>query len=281
MSLLVTKIQPYSIHDGPGIRTTVFLKGCSLQCPWCANPETQSKDNEIWFDEENCIGKSISCVLNSRCTHCLSEMSVCPIGALSYVATEYSCIELESILLKDKPYWKNGGGITFSGGEPLLQIDHLEPLLISLKEKKIDTRFETALNIPLENVRIMLRYATGVYCDMKSLIENDFSNFGGNVELYMKNLGIIDASAIPYIIRIPLVKPYTYNEENLNRIKEYLSKLNPRYVEIFSCHNFAEKKYHMLGRKFIPYNNVSKEELLQASCILSQSGKQIRILKLG
>jgi glycyl-radical enzyme activating protein family len=227
VSLLVTKIQPYSINDGPGIRTTVFLKGCSLQCPWCANPETQSKDNEIWFDEEKCIGKSNPCLLNLGCTHSFSELSVCPLGALSYVATEYSCIELESILLKDKPYWKNGGGITFSGGEPLLQINSLEPLLIPMRDKKVDIWFETALNVQEENVCRILRYASGLYCDMKSLIESDFSNFGGNVELYMKNLGIIDASAIPYIIRIPLVKPYTYNEENLNRIKEYLSKLNP------------------------------------------------------
>ena len=114
MMVRVTDIQRFSLNDGEGIRTTVFLKGCSIKCPWCANPE--------------CISSKIQ-------------------GEFGY---DISLDDLENEILKDEPYYETGGGVTFSGGEPLLQIRSLEPLLKSLKHKNINICFETALFVPQE-----------------------------------------------------------------------------------------------------------------------------------
>ena len=281
MSLLITKIQSYSIHDGPGIRTTVFFKGCTLRCPWCANPETQSVKNEPWFDESKCIAGKAACTFNPSCSGAAEDVPLCKTGALSMAGREYSCQELEAAILRDAPFWKNGGGVTFSGGEPLLFIKEYEPLLNNLKSRGVSIFFETALNAPSENAALMLSYAAGIYCDMKTLRPEDFRSIGDDMQLYKSNLNLVDSSGIPYIIRIPLIKPYTYNEENLDKIGELLPALHPQRVEIFSCHNLAEKKYKMLGRKFTPCNNVASDELDYASRRLSESGKPIKILKLG
>ena len=290
MSIAVTKIQSYSVHDGPGIRTTVFLKGCTLHCPWCANPETQSCENALWFDEKLCAGTDDVCSFGLECSKDRAKQYVlnnkelgfaCPTGALKHTSMEYKAEELLKRIMKDAPFIKAAGGVTFSGGEPLLQISGLEPVLEDLQDIGIDICFETALNIPAENVQLALKYADRFFVDMKSIVSEDYKMIGGNVESYRKNIRLVDESAIPYIIRIPLVKPYTYNSENLNAIAERLLELNPQQVEVFQCHNLGSNKYSMLGRQYEPCNNVSEEEVLQAKEILSQSGKNIRILKLG
>ena len=285
MGILVTKIQSYSLHDGPGVRTTVFLKGCSLHCPWCANPETQLACNELWFDESLCLGSSSSCPFSPDCSKEKAKSRTsfvsCPMGALKSVALVYSCKELEEKLLADSPFWGPNGGVTFSGGEPLLQIKELETLLSSLKEKNIDIRFETALNVNKESVAIMLRYASGVYCDIKSLIAEDLASLGGDLAVYKQNLSLLDSSSVPYIIRIPLIKPYTYNPDNIKAISSALADLQPQHVEIFACHDLAAKKYSMLGRELTSCSNVSFSELNSAAAEFKKSGIQVKILNLN
>ena len=131
MKVRITDIQHFSLHDGPGIRTTVFLKGCSLKCPWCTNPE--------------CISKEIQ-------------------GEFGY---DISLEELENEILKDESFYKTGGGVTFSGGEPLLQIKELEPLLISLKNKNINICFESALFVPQNYLKIANIYGDEFIVDIK------------------------------------------------------------------------------------------------------------------
>lgn len=221
--LLISKIQPFSLHDGPGIRTTVFMKGCSLSCPWCANPENIRTENELW------------------------------VGTEKPVAKEYTPDELFDELMYGSAFWADGGGVTFSGGEALLQIEALEPVLAKLKECNVHIAFETALHVPEENVTRALQYADFLYADMKDLRSAS--------ETYVRNLETVDVSGIPYVIRIPLVKPFTYNDDNLALIERELRKRRPQGMEVFKAHTLAKKKYAMLGRPFVAYDNVSEEEL--------------------
>lgn len=208
MGVIITDIQHFSLHDGSGIRTTVFLKGCSIKCPWCANPECISPKIQGQF------GRDIS--LN----------------------------DLESEILKDEHYYKTGGGVTFSGGEPLLQIKQLEPLLKSLKSQNINICFETALFTPNEYLQIANRYGDEFIVDIKMLDPDNTKNIlNGNIGQFLDNLYYLDLKKT--IFRIP-VSEFSLNDENLilNLLKKYPSKK----VEIFKLHNLAKRKYEILNK---------------------------------
>ena len=142
MTVRITNIQHFSLHDGPGIRTTVFLKGCNLTCPWCCNPENINYEIEYYIED----------------------------GIEKEFGYDISLEDLEKEILKDQVYYENDGGVTFSGGEPLLQIKLLEPLLKSLKEKEINICFETALSVPLENLKLAIEYADELFIDVKFIL---------------------------------------------------------------------------------------------------------------
>jgi len=156
MTVRITNIQHFSLHDGPGIRTTVFLKGCNLKCPWCANPE--------------CISSKIQ-------------------GEFGY---DISLEKLEQEIVKDKPFYETGGGVTFSGGEPLLQINDLEPLLKSLKNKNINICFETALFVPEKYLKIAKKYSDEFIVDIKMINhENCKKVIGGKIDQYLNNINYL------------------------------------------------------------------------------------------
>ena len=221
MKVRVTDIQHFSLHDGPGIRTTVFLKGCTIKCPWCANPE--------------CISSKIQ-------------------GEFGY---DISLDDLEKEILKDEPYYKTGGGVTFSGGEPLLQIKYLEPLLKSLKLKNINICFETALFIPNEYLNIAKIYADEFIIDIKMLDpENTQNILKGDINQYLDNLNILDLSKTTF--RIPVTE-YSLNDQDL--ILELINKFKSRKIEIFKLHNLAKRKYEILDKDFY-FNEVSDSQII-------------------
>ncbi len=207
MKVKITDIQHFSLHDGAGIRTTVFLKGCNLKCPWCANPECISSKIENGF------GRYIS--LN----------------------------ELESEILKDEPYYKTGGGVTFSGGEALLQIKDLEPLL---KKLNINICFETALFVDGNLVKIANEYADELIVDIKMLNpENTKHVLGGNINVFLSNLEFLDLNKVTF--RIPVTK---YSIEDTLEICDLIKKYPPKKIEIFKLHNLAKRKYEILNKEF-------------------------------
>ena len=290
--ILVSNIQRFSVDDGPGIRTTVFLKGCSVRCPWCANPENLSIYNQLWFDEKKCICNSSECRLNKNCNRKFAEKlkgsriqsfeNYCPIYSLSPVAKEYTEDELYQIIISDIAYWRDSiGGVTFSGGEALLQIDKMENLLEKLKRKGVNIIFETALFVDLKNVNMMLKYADCVYIDMKIADSIECEKIiGGEYMKYYENLMKIEESNIEYIIRIPCIKPYTFNNDNMKKIIEILELITPNKVQIFSCHSIGENKYKMCGYEPIIIETVSNEELGIFKKKIEKIGKKVEVLRI-
>ena len=222
MCVRISNIQHFSLHDGPGIRTTVFMKGCSLHCPWCANPECISPDIDDNF------GKYIS------------------IG------------DLEHEILKDKHYYKTGGGVTFSGGEPILQIKKLEPLLKSLNSMKINICFETSLFVPKNLLDISIKYIDEFIVDIK-ILEPDKCKIilGGDINQYLNNIKLLDMDKTTF--RIP-VSDYILEESNVDLILDLLHEFKPKKLEIFKIHDLAKEKYLILNKKHY-YNEVSNDQL--------------------
>lgn len=222
MKVRITDIQHFSLHDGAGIRTTVFLKGCSINCPWCANPECISSQIEGEF------GRDI------------------PLK------------ELEKEILKDKPFYETGGGVTFSGGEPLLQIEKLEPLLKSLKSKNINICFETSLFIPEKHLKIANKYGDEFIVDIKILNPLESKNIlNGNIDQYLNNLRHLNLNKTTF--RVPL-NEFTLTNENISLISDLLNNFKPEKLEIFKIHNFARKKYEILNKEFY-FKDISNEEI--------------------
>lgn len=222
MKVRVTNIQHFSLHDGPGIRTTVFLKGCSINCPWCANPE--------------CISPKIE----------------------SEFGYDITLDDLEKEILKDKPYYKTGGGVTFSGGEPLLQIKNIEPILKSLKTNNINICFETSLFIPKKCLKLANKYGDEFIVDIKILKETECRNIlNGNINQYLDNLPLLDLNKTTF--RIPL-NEFTLTEENINLISDLLKNFRAKKLEIFKIHNLARRKYEILNKEFY-FKEVSNEQI--------------------
>jgi len=237
MKVRVFNIQRFCLHDGPGIRTTVFLKGCNLKCPWCANPEGMN------FEKTEFKNKTT--------------------GQCGIFGKDYECEELYNEIIKDKEFYKlNNGGVTFSGGEPLLQINALEPMLKTLKSKNINICFETALHVPTNLVEIAAKYADEFIVDMKILNKDDCKKIlNGDIDLYLKNLGYLSSLKKIYTIRIPLVYEYTLKKDNIDRILVALEKYEVNKVELFKIHSLAESKYLSINEKMNTYAEVKDEDV--------------------
>lgn len=228
----ITNVQRFSLHDGPGIRTTVFLKGCNLRCPWCANPENIDFETIPYFNENT------------------KENGV--------FGQDIDALEIYDEIIKDKQYYQiNNGGVTFSGGEPLLQIKELEPLLQKLKQEQINMCIETALQVPTELVEIAAKYIDEFIIDIKILdFEECKKVLNGNIELYNKNLELLSKKEKINIFRIPLVNEYTLKESNIEKILELLTNYKHEKVEIFKIHNLAESKYKSIGKEITKFSEI-------------------------
>lgn len=263
MSILITNIQRFSLHDGPGIRTTVFTKGCTLHCPWCSNPENLTpaiqnyvkKDKDGHVEETGTYGKWYS-----------------PERLYDEIVKDkifYGDIETDSSL----DFEALPGGVTFSGGECLAQIKELEPVLKRLNEEHIHTAVESCLFVPDEYLAIAIKRIDLFYVDLKIINEERCKKIlGGNIEMYKSNLEKLLASKKPIVLRIPVIGGYTDDGENRKAIADIIRRCalfpNVLNVEILKEHNLGLNKYNSLvfgGNKIsIPdYAGVSDELLLQ------------------
>lgn len=245
-SVRITNIQRFSLHDGPGIRTTVFLKGCSLHCPWCCNPENINYEKDPWQKED---------------------------GTNGIFGEDIPLEDLKEILFSDINFFLDGGGVTFSGGEPLLQIRRYEPLLRELHEEHIHLALETALFVDRQYLEIASRYFDWWYVDMKVMEENScLRQLGGELQMYLSNLQWLCQNRIPLHIRIPCAHGITDTSENIEEIIRWVKCLPLKEVEIFPIHDLAKGKYMSLKRKLEVDVSQSKKAIETVSVALKNAG---------
>jgi len=297
MQLLITNIQRFCFNDGPGIRTVIFCKGCSLQCPWCCNPETQKPLPQIFYNKNLCLrNKGIDC------KECLINVSnpedyfkialdkidykflneICPVGALGIYGKNIDLSELVAILKKDEIYFKTtGGGVTFSGGEPLLNDFYI--WFKKLKKLGFNICVETSLYVPLDNLEKILDLVDFFIIDIKILsfvealkvLKADLNIFLKNVELLMKY------PKINVLYRFPVVKGYTYTEKNISLLIHFIKNFGVKNLEIFSVHNLAKEKYYSLGLKYDSFPVINKGQLKKLKNFIEmQTMCNVKILEL-
>ena len=279
-------IQRLSLHDGGGIRTTVFLKGCPLRCPWCANPENLITSPYYYFDKDKCVKGSGKCILNPDCpgegpVNDGVEASCCPVGAIASFGSFCSEEELLSEIMKDQDYFKGDGGVTFSGGEPLLHVDFLRSICAVLKEKNIGIGFETSLFVREEAVGIVREYADFCFADVKILDkERCRTVLGGDLDLYLDNLGQIKDIHDKVIFRVPIVPGYTDDSANIEAVRRLISDFRPDHTEIFSVHNLAKKKYAALGMEYNDFAVAGGDILDKIRQEFSQGWDRVIVMKI-
>lgn len=260
-------IQRFALHDGPGIRTTVFLKGCPLRCIWCHNPESQDFNPQLSFDKTKCTdcfrcvevcpagvhktegGKHTvdhkKCRLHARC------VEACPNGALKIIGRKQSVQEVMDIVIRDIDYYNNSnGGITISGGEPMSQFRFTYELLKSAKEKGIHTCLDTSGYAPRDLFEKILQYTDLFLYDYKATDETEHRRLTGvSNRLILDNLDFLSRKGGRIILRCPLVKGVNDTDEHLRGIAAIGSKYpDLAGIEIMAYHNMGHEKYERIGR---------------------------------
>lgn len=270
MKGLVFDFKRFSTHDGNGIRTTIFLKGCTLNCVWCQNPEGISiKQRPLYFPNK-CIHCN-TCIHMAKCGGVyLKEESIkldvaktenwsqiieyCPSGALAMDSREMTVEEVVEEACKDAPFFKYGGGVTLSGGEPLFQHEFAIEVLKGLKKRGITTTIETASHIPTDIYKEAMKYIDYVYADFKIVDGNNHKKYTGvGNDLIKKNLTWLLSSekAENVIIRTPLIPGMTTGEDNIAGIAKFISNIYPEVkYEILNYNPLAEAKYDMVDKEF-------------------------------
>lgn len=258
---LIFDIKRYSINDGPGIRTTVFLKGCPLRCPWCHNPEGRSASPEIMVRPVRCLEECSECLAaclekalskqgpvpaldRSRCTVCGECAEICPTQALEIVGRRMTSVELMSEIEKDRVFYEeSGGGVTFSGGEPLAQPEFLEEVLGLCRKTDIHTAIDTCGFAPPEVLERITAKADLFLFDLKTMDEHQHLVFTGESNrLILENLQRLAEAGKKTVVRIPLVSGFNDDPGNIRRTASFLQALD-------GLGEISLLPYHKLGRE--------------------------------
>ena len=269
MTATIFDIQRNSFVDGPGIRTTVFFKGCNLRCAWCHSPESQNFQKEMLFYKNKCVG----------CGNC-EGVSVdnadfcCLYNAKEICGKEYTPQEVFEIICKDKLFYDtSGGGVTFSGGECMLQIDFLCEILKKCKENGIHTAVDTAGNVCWESFEKILPYTDLFLYDIKVMNEEKHKEYTGvKNDLILENLKKLLEADIPVWVRIPVVCGVNDSEEEMKRIGDFFEKNGyPQKIELLPYHAMGDGKYQALGRKAQEFDTPKSEKIEKLKYIFSRN----------
>lgn len=278
---MIFNIQPFSVYDGPGIRTTVFFKGCNLRCAWCHNPESWRSVPEIQFQPEKCIGcgacltacpvgahilkDGVHILERSTCQGCGACVENCFAGALIRTGQEMSVADVMTRIEADRAYYeKSGGGVTFSGGEAMLQIDFLEALLKECRARGIHTAVDTAGAVRREAFDRVLPYTDLFLYDIKAADAALHEKLtGADNKRILENLKYLCEQGARVIVRIPCVPGG--NWEDLHKIAALLSAYTGiERVELLAYHRLGEGKKAALGEKADAVFTVPQEASMRA-----------------
>lgn len=265
---IVFDVQRYSLHDGPGIRTIIFLKGCPLACVWCCNPESQSFHIETEFYADICkeCGKCESVCENGAinmedslhrinkpvCTNCGICAEVCSYGAIRLVGREVDSEKILKQIKTDMKYYKkSGGGVTLSGGEPLSQIDFCETILKECYDLNINTAVETTGHVPTEHIARIMEYVDVFLYDIKSINEGRHKKLTGvSNKRIIENIKFLREHDKNVIMRIPLIPENNFLEEELELMCKLADEVGIKEINIMPYHNLGEVKYERLSMEY-------------------------------
>ena len=255
---MVFDIAHSSFVDGPGLRTTVFFTGCNLRCDWCHNPESQNHAPCKMFYADKCIGcgacKSV-CPSPKKCLLCGRCGDVCPTGAVSVCGKRRSVRDILSEVLRDRDFYGLDGGVTFSGGECMLQIDFLETLLKACKERELHTCVDTAGNVPFALFDRVLPFTDLFLYDIKAVSpEKHLAWTGADNAQLLSNFKRLYALEVKILVRVPVIPERNGDMEEMRKIAEFLAGYPEVPVELLAYHRLGESKYAGLGLSAYGHN---------------------------
>lgn len=295
---IIFDIKRYAIHDGPGIRTTVFFKGCPLSCQWCHNPEGISSSFELIFRNNRCVGckeclktcqkgaisfiNSIPKIDRTKCDHCGECAAACPSGAMELSGKSYTVKQLLYEIEKDRVFYEeSGGGVTFSGGEPLLQADFLQAVLEGCKKKGIHTALDTSGFAPYEVINALKANVDLFLYDLKMIDEKRHIHYTGvSNKIILENLKKLSRNGSRILVRIPLIPQVNDTKDCIQKIAAFVAGfLSLKYVSLLPYHDIAAQKYERLNRPSeMPNSSYLPEEKINfIKDILEDTGLHVTI----
>jgi pyruvate formate lyase activating enzyme len=296
---IVFDIQRYSLEDGPGIRTSVFLKGCPLNCMWCSNPESRILQPELAHFTSNCIKcgdcfKSCSIhaiaitdsgvkIDRSRCNLCEACAEACINNAMKMIGKEMSVEEIIREIVRDKPFYEDSsGGMTLTGGEPSYQARFAADILRASKYEGIHTAIETCGYTRWPNLKKLLNHTDLVLFDIKIIADELSKKYTGNgTSVILENLKQTDSIGKTIYIRFPFIPGFTDSPENLKAITELVKGLyNVAEIDILPFHQYGKHKYKSLGYNYTlsSLEPAQKKEAIQAANFFTKNNLKVKLL---
>ena len=253
----IFSIEEFSVYDGPGVRTSVFFKGCPMRCSWCHNPEGQLTESEIVRSPNGCLGcgrcEECAAEIGGRLVYTDESIKACPMKLLRRVGEDIDADELVSRIMKNEKMLNMlRGGVTFSGGEPLLQCEFLFEVI-----ERIGGRLHTAIQTSgyaSENTFLRATELADYFLyDLKIVDKDDhLTHIGVSNERILNNFSLLAKSGKPFVVRVPLIPTVTDTEKNITDICELLCECGIKYAELLPYNKMAGGKYKLTGREYRP-----------------------------
>lgn len=292
----IFNIQRFSLHDGPGIRTIIFLKGCPLRCKWCCNPESQNPKKQLLFEKDNCI-QCHKCVevcptgavkfeeeikINySKCTGCEKCTEVCYADALQMMGREMTVKEIYDDIKKDEVYFRHSkGGVTLSGGEALYQSDFALELLKAVKNGGWNTSIETTAFVSKDILNKILPYVDLVLLDLKVVNSSVHEAYTGqNNAVILENARYMANMGQNLIIRMPIVPGVNDTKENIHKTILFMQEIGVHEIHLLPYHRLGVNKYEYLGYQYTLNNQAvpNKESMDTLKSIFEEEGIRCKI----
>lgn len=272
---IVFNVQRYTVHDGPGTRTELFLKGCPLHCLWCANPEGLHLHREVGVYPDRCIGadkcgycqkdcpvpqaiqvvdNKVSAIDRTACTGCMKCADECPANAMTHWGEVMTVQDALNDVLKDREFYKGKGGVTLCGGEPLAQWQFAAEVFKACHAHHINTCVESTFHAPWERIQEVLAETDFIIADIKHMDPVKHKEYtGASNELILQNLEKMSKLGIPYLIRVPVIPGCNDDDENIARTAAFLRDNmggNVRQVQLLQFHEYGKVKYPTVGLEY-------------------------------